>query len=76
MIEIQLNLFVTLAPYLPANADALPVRPGTTLDVLIRELKIPENAVKLAFVNGARKPLSHVLAPGDRVGLFPPVGGG
>ena len=75
-LKIELKLFVTLAAFAPENADNFTVQEGTTVDMLIRELKIPENTVKLIFVNGKKQDTAYVLTPGDRVGLFPPVGGG
>ncbi len=75
-IKIELKLFVTLAEFAPENTDNFTVQEGTTVEMLIRELKIPENAVKLIFVNGKKQDAAYVLKSGDRVGLFPPVGGG
>jgi molybdopterin converting factor small subunit len=43
---------------------------------LIRSLQLPADAVKLIFVNGRKQDTTYVLEPGDRLGLFPPVGGG
>jgi sulfur-carrier protein len=75
-IKIALKLFVTLAPYLPENADNYEVEEGTTVKTLIKNLKIPPDAVKLIFVNGRKQDSDCVLTQGDRLGLFPPVGGG
>lgn len=76
MICIDLKLFVTLARFLPENAESFPVKPGTCVEKLMDDLGIPKNAVKLIFVNGKRQETSYRLQDGDRVGLFPPVGGG
>ena len=76
MIKINLNLFVTLSAYLPDHFDAYPVDENTRLDTLIDLLGIPRDQVKLTFVNGKHADLSYVLQNGDRVGIFPPVGGG
>ena len=43
---------------------------------LLAKLAIPAGEVKIAMVNGVSAELTQVLAAGDRVGLFPPVGGG
>ena len=75
-IKIALKLFVTLAAFAPENADNFTVQEGTTVAMLIRELNIPADTVKLIFVNGKKQDTAYVLKPGDRVGLFPPVGGG
>lgn len=75
-MPIDLRCFATLAPLMPANAGALPIAPGETALELVRRLGIPLEEIKLVFVNGAAASLDTVLADGDRVGIFPPVGGG
>jgi molybdopterin synthase sulfur carrier subunit len=52
------------------------VKENTTISDLISALKIPDDLVKLVFVNGVRQERTYTLKPDDRVGLFPPVGGG
>jgi molybdopterin converting factor small subunit len=74
---IDLKLFATLASHLPANAAELTIEEGTTtIRQLIDRLEIPLPEAKLIFVNGVRKDLDTVLHGGERVGIFPPVGGG
>ncbi len=75
-IKITLKLFVTLTAYLPENADSFEVEEGTSVNTLIQDLNIPAETVKLIFVNGRKQNETYVLEPGDRLGLFPPVGGG
>lgn len=76
MVQIELKLFVTLAGYLPENAGNHEIKEGQTIDDLIQDLGIPRELVKLIFVNGKKQESTYVLQDGDRVGLFPPVGGG
>jgi molybdopterin converting factor small subunit len=73
---ISIKLFATLSKYTPASADQYPVLPGTTIRNLLNELGVPENDVKLIFINGIKKDLPSTLNGGERVGIFPPVGGG
>jgi molybdopterin converting factor small subunit len=73
---IDLKLFATLATRIPANADKFAIEEGTTIGQLIEYLKISPSETKLIFVNGVRKDLNTVLHGGERVGIFPPVGGG
>lgn len=75
-IKIEIKLFVTLAAFTPENADNFTVQEGTTVEMLIRELNIPADTVKLIFVNGRKQDTTYVLQSGDRLGMFPPVGGG
>jgi molybdopterin converting factor small subunit len=48
----------------------------TTLAELYELLEVPPDEVKRTFVNGLSKAPSHPLSDGDRVALFPPIGGG
>lgn len=73
---IQLKLFATLSSRLPASADRYPIEEKTTVRDVVEALKIPERQAKLIFVNGEKKPLDTLLKDGDRLGIFPPVGGG
>lgn len=76
MIKIELKLFATIARYLPDSSESFLVEDGTTVRQIVDTLGIPKSEVKLTFVNGIQKPLDHVLNDGDRLGIFPPVGGG
>jgi len=73
---IQLKLFAVLAKHTPADADHYPIDPGMTIAQLVHMLEIPKKQAKLVFVNGRRADLADRINPGDRVGIFPPVGGG
>ena len=79
-MDIELHLYATLAKYLPKDATSktamITMAPGKTVRDLITGLGIPENTVKLIFINGVHGKTDTVLNHGDRVGLFPPVGGG
>jgi molybdopterin synthase sulfur carrier subunit len=48
------------------------VRAGEIVD----RLGIPEHEVTLIFINGRHGNVDSVLAEGDELALFPPVGGG
>ncbi len=73
---IELKCFATLAKYLPENAADYPVEPGETIRSLVEKLGMPVDDVTLMFVNAVRSDLDTGISDGDRVGLFPPVGGG
>lgn len=76
MIKISLKLFVTLSRFLPESSKTYEIAINKTIDDLITDLGIPSGLVKLIFVNGKLQDATYVLQEGDRVGLFPPVGGG
>ena len=74
--HITIKLFASLSKYTPASADKYPVEPGTTVRVLVEQIGVPVDEVKLIFINGVKGDLASSLKSGDRVGIFPPVGGG
>ncbi|MCG8686597.1 MAG: MoaD/ThiS family protein [Desulfobacterales bacterium] len=76
MIQIDLKLFVTLSKYHPNGSGDHEVADGTTVEEMIKDLGIPQETVKLIFINGKKADAGQVMCQGDRVGLFPPVGGG
>ncbi len=81
MIEIEVRIFATLGKYAPGlkpgQARRLTIKEGTAVGELVEnELGIPPEAVKNVFVNGVAKEDDHLLADGDRVGIFPPIAGG
>jgi len=75
-LHITLKLFATLRAYAPADADRYAVAPGTTVADVVRDLDIPVKDAKLIFINSIRRELDTPLQDGDRLGIFPPVGGG
>jgi sulfur-carrier protein len=73
---IDLKLYATLYKFSPASPEQFPVEPGTTILWVIEKLGIPPNQAKLIFINGVKCDLTTSLQGGERVGIFPPVGGG
>jgi molybdopterin converting factor small subunit len=80
MITVEARLYATLRRFTPelglGEALSLDLEEGTTVGQLVQQLGLPEDEVKVVFVNGISRDGDHVLADGDRVGIFPPVGGG
>jgi molybdopterin converting factor small subunit len=80
MITVHTKLFATLRRYRPGLqlGEAFPVElpDGATVGSLIQQIGLPESEVKVVFVNALFRESAHVLADGDEVGIFPPVGGG
>ena len=57
--------------------DGSPVRSGDTITPPAAiQLSLRQAEVKLVFVNGLKAGFDTVLRDGDRLGLFPAVGGG
>jgi sulfur carrier protein ThiS len=84
-MKVQLKLFATLTAHLPpesrrAGLAELELAPGTTVGGLIGQRGLPRQLCTLVLVNGvfvAPKDLDgRVLAEGDVLAIWPPVGGG
>ena len=80
MIKVECRLYAGLKRYIPGyrvgDAKELELPEGTILLEIYELLKVPPGEVKRTFVNGLSKGSDHVLSDGDRVALFPPIGGG
>ena len=80
MTTVHVKLFATLRKYRPdlglGEAFAVEVPDGATVADLVRLLGLPEDQVRIVFVNAVASEQDHVLSEGDQVSIFPPVGGG
>ena len=79
-MKVEVELFATLAAYLPAGATGdsvtMDMPDGSTVEEVIRSLAIPTRLECLTVVNGRDAPSEHRLADGDVLSLFPPLAGG
>jgi sulfur carrier protein ThiS len=78
-MRIEVRLYATLRRYVPSAAEgvlAVDVPEGSKAADVIANLGVDADEVHILMVNGVSSPLDQVLAEGDRLGLFPPVGGG
>ncbi len=74
-IELEIKCYATLARHLPPGGK-LELPEGSSIGQVITTLGIDPEEVKIIFLNGVHASETSVLANGDRVGLFPPIGGG
>ena len=74
--HITLKLFASLTKFEPDSSDRYPVNSHTSVHNIIKQLGIPENEAKLIFINNKKGTPDSVLKDGDRLGIFPPIGGG
>jgi molybdopterin converting factor small subunit len=51
-------------------------RAGLTVRDVVAEEGLDEGEIHLVMINGSHGSLDSELADGDRLGLFPPIGGG
>lgn len=79
-MRIELNLFASLARFKTADAARrswmVSCEEGSTVQDLLETLGVPMGEVKLIFRNGVKCLPETPLQEGDRIGVFPPVGGG
>jgi len=79
-MKVKVKLFASLRKYIPEldlgeNLDVT-MESGSSIAQLYEKLGIPEDEVKLAFVNGQYRGSEYVLSDEDEIGIFPPIGGG
>lgn len=79
-MPLQIFLNATLRPYVadynPYEGISLEVDPGTPVAQVISQLGLPAQEVRLIWVDGRRREADFVLQGNERLGLFPPIGGG
>ena len=75
-VRITINLFATLKKFTPESSGTYAIEPGVTVEKLLEELYVPLDEVKLVFIDGVKHDLAASLKGGERVGIFPAVGGG
>lgn len=79
-MPIKILLSSTLRKYVPGydpvKGMSFSVDGEITVEELCELINIPSDRIKIVMVNGKSKSMNHVLKGGERVGLFPPIGGG
>ncbi len=80
-MKIKVKLFATLTAFAPHGEAAgepfeVELPEGSDIADLWHKLGIPQEEVKVSFVNGVARSQYYALHDGDEVGIFPPIGGG
>ena len=78
-MRIEVRLYATLRRYALSAADgvlSIVVPEGSKASDVIASVGVNADEVHIVMVNGVSSPPDQALAEGDRLGLFPPVGGG
>lgn len=79
-MRILVKLSTTLRDCVPGyDAEAglsLDMPEGTSVRELARHIHVPPEEIKIVMINGCQSEGSDTLRDGDRVALFPAVGGG
>ena len=75
-VTIDLRLYATLQQYSPPDASQFTIESGSDVQAIVQHLDIPMKYAKLIFIDGIKKELDTRLNGGERVAIFPPIGGG
>ncbi|UUV18913.1 MoaD/ThiS family protein [Fusobacteria bacterium ZRK30] len=79
-IQIEVRLFAYLRELLPSESRGvkkIEIKNCLTIDDLMDEVGILEKEIMIVMINGIRRlDYNESLKDGDRVAIFPPVGGG
>ena len=77
MARVNVNLYATLRAYVGgAPSVEVEVEPGETVGEILERLGVPPEQTRILFVNNRTAGLAQPLADGDRLGVFPAIGGG
>ncbi|WP_158212298.1 MoaD/ThiS family protein [Natranaerobius trueperi] len=79
MAKVEIRCFATLRDLLPFEAKNGVYKyetRKTTIEGIVEELSLPKDKLHLILKNGVRVELNEPIKDGDRIGLFPPIGGG
>ncbi|MBW2569009.1 MAG: MoaD/ThiS family protein [Deltaproteobacteria bacterium] len=75
-ILLSSSLRKYVSAYDPVKGMSFSVDGKITVEELCERINIPCDKIKIVMVNGKSKHMDYVLKGGERVGLFPPIGGG
>lgn len=88
-MKVSVKLFATLARHTSGailarqpqgiragHSFVVEMPDGSTLADLVSYLALPEEEVKVTFVNGRARKFDYRLETEDEIGIFPPIGGG
>ena len=80
MSNVEVRLYASLRRFhsSPGSSEALGMSLDneTKLGDLLDKLKIPRQEIGVLMINGSWQKESYLLQDGDRIGIFPLIGGG
>ena len=74
-MRVTIKLFAILRNFGPEEQE-MELPENSTLEDVIKILKLPERLPLLKIVNGEHRDAKHPLKEGDEIALFPPIAGG
>lgn len=75
-MNLEIKCFATLAEFSPPGGRLENIPDGSTVAQIMTLLGVPSEDVRIIFINGVHAAPDAPLCHGDRLGLFPAVGGG
>ncbi len=79
-MKVYIKLYAGLAKYMldkkKDNLWIINIEPKTTVYSLIKRLNLPEEKIKIIFLNNRHANGDEILKDKDRLGFFPLVAGG
>ena len=76
---VQVHLYATLRRYAPADSKGvlvLELQSNETVGELLYRMGIDVGEIHIIMINGVSGNMESILHDNDRLGVFPPVGGG
>lgn len=75
-IFLSSSLREYIAGYDPSSGLEIKNMKGITIADLCQKLGIPIDKIKIVMVNGRKEDMNYIIQGDERLGFFPPVGGG
>ena len=80
-MQIEIKLLTRLKQYLPepdseGNVRLLEIAEPATVENVLKKLGIPLDMPKVIMLNDRQGAIDDKVDPGDRLAIYPPVGGG
>ncbi len=74
--KVEVVLYASLQKYKSRIQNGYSIENQISVGDILVELGIPEDYVGLVFIDNKRSQLDSVLEGGEKLSLFPPIGGG
>jgi sulfur carrier protein ThiS len=77
MAQLDVNLYASLRKYVGgAPSVQIEIQPGQTIAQVLGRLGVPTDETRIIFVDNRAAVLTDVLQGGERLAVFPAIGGG
>jgi molybdopterin converting factor small subunit len=77
MARATIHLYATLRAFAGGAAEVeVEFEPGQTIEQVLTRIGVPPEQTRILFVNNRAAVLEQPLQGGERVGVFPAIGGG